>query len=172
MCVFLWFYDNISVSLLFHLFFVSSSGPPRFLHSSIFIGPLFITFGGCETDANDLDCFKNDLHIYNTLCDSWEPFSFPGLPGNSSRYGHSSVVDGSDGSLLVFGGYLGSLHHDLLKLQLGNCSQYENEFECVNSTGLCAWSRNGTGECVSVRSGVGGDLVYQCEVGKSCDLSL
>lgn len=120
-------------------------------------------------DADERDCFKNDLHVYNTLCDSWEEAIFPGLPGNSSRYGHNSVVDPVDGSLLVFGGYLGALHHDVLKLELGNCSRYGNEVDCVNNSGLCVWTSR-TGECVRVGPAVEEGVVYNCAVGRLlCD---
>ena len=126
-----------------------------------------MTFGGCETDADERDCFRNDTHAYNILCDSWEKLVLPGLPGNSSRYGHSSVIDPTDGSLLVFGGFLGTFHHDLLRLNAGNCSMFESEVDCVNGSGLCAWSEAG-GRCVGVESTlVGGNYTYQCQDGES-----
>lgn len=139
--------------------------PPRYFHSSVLIGPLLITFGGCEgADLNEANCFRNDTHVYNILCGTWEELSLPGLPANSSRYGHSSVVDGSDGSLLVYGGYLGTFHHDLLRLNAGDCGQFGTESLCLNGSSLCAWTA-GTGECVRVGSMSGG-LTYQCPVGE------
>ncbi len=112
------------------------------------------------------DCFRNDTHVFNTLCGSWAELSLPGLPGNSSRYGHSSVVDGSDGSLLVYGGFLGTFHHDLLRLVAGDCGQFSTEGACVNGSGLCAWSNSGAGGCVRVGSVGVGDLTYQCSIGE------
>ncbi len=129
------------------------------------IGPLLVTFGGCEADDVNADCFTNATHIFNTLCGTWAELSLPGLPGNSSRYGHSSVMDTSDGSLLVYGGFLGTFHHDLLRLVVGDCSQFVTEGSCVNGSGLCAWS--GAGECVSVGTiSAGSNLTYQCQVGE------
>ena len=149
----------------------SRRAPQRYLHSSVLIGPLLVTFGGCEVDDLNADCFTNTTHVFNTLCDTWTELSLAGLPGNSSRYGHSSVVDSSDGSLLVYGGFLGTFHHDLLRLVVGDCSQFVTEDACVNGSGLCAWS--GVGECVSVGSiSAGSNSTYRCQVGEWLSVSI
>ena len=131
-----------------------------------------MTFGGCEGHgANPRDCFTSDLHIYNTLCNSWEVVEFPGLPTNSSRYGHSTVLQPDNTTMLVYGGFLGTFHHDMLRLDVGNCSQYLGEEDCLNGSQLCVWS-SAEGQCIMagvLENGRVRDLSYQCEIGEPCD---
>lgn len=45
---------------------------------------------------------------------------FPGLSLNSSRIGHTAVGKPSGGGgIIIFGGFLGQLHHDTLHLVPG-----------------------------------------------------
>ena len=44
---------------------------------------------------------------------------YPGLPGSARRYGHSSVFDSSNSSVLVFGGFNGLILGDMFKLVIG-----------------------------------------------------
>ena len=111
------------------------------------MGPLLLSYGGCQGHGEEIDCFSSDLLAYNPLCDTWEKVKLPGLPPNASRYGHSSLIDPNDGSVLIFGGFIGTLRDDMLRLVMGNCSRWSDEMECVNKSSLCAWSE---GECMSV----------------------
>lgn len=150
-----------------------SSPSPRYLHSSVLVGPLLVTFGGCEGDVKDnvmppQECFSSDIQIYNTLCDdrdSWEVVEYPGLPSNSSRYGHSSILEPDNVTMLIYGGFLGTFHSDMLRLNV-NCSLYNSQEECVNGSALCAWSV-GRGQCVIVGElEPSSDLIYRCDVGE------
>lgn len=138
--------NNIPKDLLF----LSCSASVRYLHSSFLLGPLLVSFAGCQGHASDVDCFSRDLLLYNTLCDTWEEVELPGLQANASRYGHSSLLDPRDGSAIVFGGFVGTLRSDILRLVAGNCSQWREMADCVNASSmLCAW-RSGEDLCVSV----------------------
>lgn len=107
-----------------------------------------MSFAGCQGHGSDLDCFSRDLLLYNTLCDTWEKIELPGLPANASRYGHTSLLDPRDGSAVVFGGFAGTLHSDILRLVAGNCSQWKEMADCVGMPSrLCAWQN---GLCVYV----------------------
>lgn len=62
----------------------------------------------------------NDYFLLYSGCDKWVLGSkFIGLPGSGHRYGHSALLDPTDDSLLVFAGFTGDLHHDLLRLDPG-----------------------------------------------------
>jgi len=101
---------------------LTASGSPRYLHSATLFGSLMLVYGGCDHSQSDGiigDCFSKDLLLYNTVCDKWQEVEYLGLPGNAGRYGHSALLDPMDSSLLVFGGYQGTLFHDLLRLNIG-----------------------------------------------------
>lgn len=132
----------------------SFSDSDLYLHSSFLLGPLLVSFAGCQGHGHgrDLDCFSRDLLLYNTLCDTWDTVELPGLPVNASRYGHTSLLAPRGGSALVFGGFVGTLRSDVLRLMMENCSQWTEEADCVNtSSQLCAW-RGTEGLCVSVET--------------------
>lgn len=149
------------------------SPSPRYLHSATLLGDLLLTFGGSTTTTNQLDdCYSSDLLLYNIACGEWQQMDYPGLPGSSSRYGHSALLDPTDPSLLVFGGFFGLLHGDLLRLDPGNCSSYPTRDECLNGSQLCAWILGG--RCVLSGVEGEGELSYQCEADlclshRSCD---
>lgn len=132
-------------------FVLPFSGSGRYLHSSVLLGPLLVSFAGCKGDGSEQDCFSHDLLLYNTLCETWETVEVPGLPANASRYGSASLVDPQDGgSVVVFGGFVGTIRSDMLRLVVGDCGQWGEESDCVNASGLlCAW-RRGEGVCVSM----------------------
>ena len=65
-----------------------------------------------------LSRFPLQLFFLNLVCDSWTFVDARGLYGNSSRFGHSAVVDPS-GMMAVFGGFIGRAHHDLLLFDSG-----------------------------------------------------
>lgn len=129
-------------------------------------GPLLLIFGGCQGSGQN-DCYTSEVTVYNTLCDSWEVVEYPGLPGNSSRYSHSAVLHQSSTSLLVFGGFFGNLHHDMLQLYLGNCSIHLSKNDCLHQTVFCAWSSAGQGRCLSVVEAMTETeaLAYSCDIG-------
>ncbi len=74
------------------------------------------------------------------------------------------MVDSSNGSMVVYGGYLGTFHHDILRLEAGDCGQFNSEGDCVNGSSLCAWN-SGLGKCVRVWLLEEG-LTYSCPVGE------
>jgi hypothetical protein len=130
----------------------SCSSSAVFLHSTFMLGPLLVTFAGCQGHASDQDCFSRDLLLYNTLCDTWDMVELPGLPANASRYGHTLLDPQGTGSAVVFGGFAGTLHSDILRLVVGNCSQWTEFADCVNASSmLCAWNSEER-VCVSVGS--------------------
>lgn len=145
----------------------------RYLHSSFLLGPLLLSFGGCQGHASNRDCFSHDLLVYNTVCNSWETVELPGLPTNASRYGHTSLVEPRPQgqrawSVTVFGGFVGTTRLDMLRLLGGNCSQWVDEEECVNASGLlCAW-RRGEELCVSVTEvmWMEKNVSFSCAVGE------
>ena len=105
-----------------------------------------MSFAGCEGASQE--CFSRDLLLYNTLCDTWDQVELPGLPANASRYSHTSLLDPQDGSAVVFGGFVGTLRSDVLRLVAGNCSQWTEMADCLNAFSmLCAW-RNAEEICV------------------------
>ena len=110
-----------------------------------------MSFAGCKGDGSRQDCFSHDLLLYNTLCRTWQTVEVPGLPANASRYGSASLVDPRDGgSVVVFGGFVGTIRSDMLRLVAGDCGQWGEESDCVNASGLmCAWRRE-EAVCVSV----------------------
>ena len=152
--------------MLFILIF-SPSGSYHYLHSITLIGPLLIVFGGCQSSVRD-DCYRNEMTVYNTLCDSWSTVEYSGLPMNSSRYSHSAILHQSSSSLLVFGGFFGNLHHDMLQLHLGNCSVHLTKSDCLLQSVFCAWSNTEDGRCVSVlEADSNDDIAHGCETGMS-----
>ena len=146
----------------FSLHFPSSCSDNRYLHSTTFLGPLLLSFGGCQDKQ---DCFSSDLLVYHTLCGTWQKLDTPGLPANASRFAHSSVLDPVDGSLLVFGGFVGTLRADMLRLVSSNCSRWINQEDCLRIAGpLCAW-RKQEGKCVAISKADGEDVTYSCPIG-------
>ncbi len=140
----------------------------RYLHSMVHLGPLLVSFGGCQGHNSKRDCFSNDLLLYNTLCNVWEEVELPGLPANASRYGHTSLVDPRGSEMVVFGGFIGTLRSDMLRLVMGDCDLLATEEDCVNgSASLCVWRRT-EGACVAVGEVRADetDIVYNCVAGE------
>lgn len=143
----------------------------RYLHSSVLLGPVLLSFAGCQGHDAARDCFSSDLLLYNTLCSTWDTLQLPGLPANASRFGHTSVVDSRPqgaGGVVVFGGFVGTTRGDMLRLELLGCGRFESEEECVNGSALCAW-RGDQGDCVSVLEVgqvAGVNLSFSCPVGE------
>lgn len=125
------------------------------------MGPSLLSFGGCR---NTQDCFSSDLELYNIQCNTWETLQVPGLMGNDSRLKHSATWDSADQSLLVFGGYVGTLRGDALRLIHGNCSRWGNLEECEESAGpLCAWVGDEmAGSCVPIGAATITNSYYLC----------
>ena len=129
------------------------------------VGPLLIVFGGCQ-GTTDGDCYTNEMTVYNTRCDSWNTVMYPGLPMNSSRHAHSATLHQDSNSLLIFGGFLGNVHHDMLQLYLGNCSVHLSRSDCLQESAFCAWSNAERGRCVSVMEAESVDITsYNCDIG-------
>lgn len=163
--------DNITIIyyycfFLFNFFFCHFSGSRHYLHTINLLGPLLVVFGGCQGSTPMSDCYTNELTVYNTLCDTWKVVEYPGLPINSSRYSHSTILHQNNNSLLVFGGFLGSLHHDMLQLHLANCSIHQAKNECLHQSAFCAWSTGQQERCVSVVEADNFEIPgYSCAIG-------
>ena len=69
--------------------------------------------------------------------------------------------------MLVFGGFVGAVRQDMLRLVPGDCSRWREEGDCINmSSWMCAWRE---GVCVSlldVRRDDANSSSYSCAVGK------
>ena len=95
---------------------------------------------------------------------------FPGLSLNSSRIGHTTVGAPTGGGLIMFGGFLGQLHHDTVHLvpgmclllcefachfslcsTSGNCSRLSAAQCTGNASPFCGWS-NSSSQCVPLHS--------------------
>lgn len=132
-------------------------------------GPLLLVFGGCQ--GNGKACYTSEMTIYNTLCDTWKVVEYHGLPVNSSRYGHSAISHQSSNSLLIFGGFFGTLHHDMLQLHIPNCSIHQTKHDCLHLGDFCAWSGGEQGHCVSVVEADGGEATsHGCDNSRLCKL--
>ena len=57
----------------------------------------------------------------HTVCNEWQKVTYLGLPGNAGRYGHSALLDPTNNSTLMFGGFRGTLLSDLLRFNIGMC---------------------------------------------------
>jgi hypothetical protein len=147
-----------------HFVFYLTSGSSHYLHSIVLFGPLLIVFGGCQGSTKG-DCYTNEMTVYNTRCDSWKTIEYPGLPVNSTRYAHSATLHQESNSLLIFGGFFGNLHHDMLQLYFGNCSVLLSKNDCLESA-FCVWSSAERGSCVSVMEAESIDSTsYNCDLG-------
>ncbi len=137
------------------------SGSTRYLHTLSLLGPSLLSFGGCRDTQ---DCFSSDLELYNVQCNTWETLKVPGLMSNDSRLKHSATWDSVDRSLLVFGGYVGTLRGDMLRLVHGNCSRWNSLEECEETAGpLCAWEgEEMTGSCVPIGAATITNSYYFC----------
>lgn len=132
----------------------------------VLFGPLLLVFGGCQGSGSDGDCYTNSLTVYNTHCDSWEVVRYPGLPLNSSRYSHVANLHEDSNSLLIFGGFIGGLHHDMLQLHFKNCSIYSSQNVCLQNSAFCAWFGGDQGRCVSVNEIKGAEnTTFGCAAG-------
>ena len=120
------------------------SGSQRYLHTLTQMGHLLLSFAGCQ---NNRDCFSSHLDAYDTRCNTWQRLDLPGLLANDSRFKHSAVLVG--GSLLVGGGYVGTLRGDVLRLTPGNCSRWRSLADCEKVGPLCIWEESSSGDsCV------------------------
>ena len=148
-----------------HFVFLLSSGSSHYLHSIVLFGPLLIVFGGCQGSTKG-DCYTNEMTVYNTRCDSWNTVKYPGLPVNSTRYAHSAILHQDNNSLLIFGGFFGNLHHDMLQLYFGNCSVHLSKSDCLAESAFCVWSNAERGSCMSVMEAESIDNTsYNCDIG-------
>ena len=156
--------DNIVQQQLTQCFFLTHSGSPHYLHTMSLFGPLLVVFGGCQGDEQS--CYTNEMTLYNTLCDTWKVVEYHGLPANSSRYGHTAISHQSSNSLLIFGGFFGVLHHDMLQLHIASCSIHQTKHDCLYLSDFCAWCGGEQGHCVPV-------VETDCEesASYSCDIS-
>ena len=85
-----------------------------------------------------------------------------GLALNGSRYGHTAVMTPAN-TMLVYGGYRGLMHHDLVELHLGGCGRYDDMESCINNSVLCGWKN---GVCMSYGLGNTDDVTLSCDVGE------
>ena len=144
-------------------YFCIHSGSRHYLHTMSLFGPLLLVFGGCQD--NGRSCYTSEMTIYNTLCDTWKIVEYHGLPMNSSRYGHSAILHQSSNLLLVFGGFFGALHHDMLQLRITNCSIHQSKYDCLHLNDFCVWSDAELGRCVSVVEADSGETAtYGCDI--------
>ena len=88
-----------------------------------------------HTHARTHTCAHTHTHTYthththihthatctHTVCNEWQKVNYPGLPGNAGRYGHSALLDPTNNSTFVFGGFQGTLLSDLLRFATGMC---------------------------------------------------
>eukprot|EP00731_Ephydatia_muelleri_P020317 Em0013g44a len=132
-----------------------------YLHSVVLIGDLLLAYGGCGDTSPT--CFQSTLHVYNIVCGQWMNdtlVKYPGLPGSARRYGHSSVLDSSNSSVLVFGGFNGLILGDMFKLVIGNCDMFKSVQDCGNGSVFCGWSAS-KNQCIStIEASV--DTSYNC----------
>ena len=148
----------------------------RYLHSSVLLGPLLLSFAGCQGHGDSQDCFSQDLLLYNTLCDAWFVVELPGLPANASRYAHTAVLDPrtSEGAMVVFGGFIGTTRGDMVRLEMGECESYVTEADCVNRSVLCVWMTEEE-RCESVlvlEQLPGSNVSFACPLGKYFQLEI
>ena len=100
------------------------------------------------------------------VCNTWQKLELPGLLANDSRTKHSTVLDPEDSSLLVFGGFVGTLRADMLRLSHGNCSQWGSSDDCGEEGGpLCVWEEEKE-RCVPVSQSTINNSTYSCALSK------
>jgi len=145
------------------------SGSRRYLHTLSQMGHLLLSFAGCQGNS---DCFSSHLDAYDTRCNTWQRLELPGILASDSRFKHSAVVAG--GSLLVGGGYLGTLRGDLLRLTSGNCSRWLSRADCEETEPLCMWEERDLGSsCVPLSLVSTTNFSMDCPVNESasCNVS-
>ena len=75
------------------------------------------------------------------------------------------MMDPLDGSLLVFGGFVGTLRSDMLRLVSGNCTHWGEKEDCLGMAGpLCVW-REDEGSCVGASEAGRTNVAYSCPIG-------
>ena len=98
-----------------------------------------------------------------TVCNEWSTYQFPGLPQDTGRFGHTSLLTNND--MLIYGGFQGVMFHELLLFQIVNCSMYMDEEECVNDT-FCGWIES-VALCTRLDLSLNiSDLVLECDFGE------
>lgn len=131
---------------------LASSGSVRYLHSAVWLGDLMLVFGGNTHNDTSISygakCYSPDFMAYDPVCNSWRYLDLKKLPPNAERYGHiaQAYTESSGRSyMLIFGGFTGVLHSDILIYEPGSCSVYTNQTSCVTSYPgrVCVWTDNG-----------------------------
>ena len=98
------------------------------------------------------------------MCNEWSTYQFPGLPQDTSRFGHTSLLTNNN-NMLIYGGFHGVMFHELLLFEIVNCSMYIDEEECVNDT-FCGWIES-VALCTRLDLSLNiSDLVLECDFGE------
>lgn len=137
----------------------------RAFHSSTIAGKYMIVFGGYSHRHNKEEiCYDNQMYFYHLECHVW--INQEALGANRTSYpkklgvfAHSAALRG-DNTLLIVGGYHGTVNNDFLAFTLPDmmvttknltlsekCFKYKSSAECIASP-ECGWcSSDATCHC-------------------------
>lgn len=128
----------------------------RAFHTATIAGQYLIIFGGYSHRHNKEEiCYDNQMYLYHLGCHAW--INQEALGANRSNYpkkqgvfAHSAVLRG-DNTLLIIGGYHGSVNNDFLAFTLPDmmipsknltesekCTEYKLSTECIANP-QCGW---------------------------------
>eukprot|EP00794_Sanderia_malayensis_P010746 gene10746-11897_t len=135
---------------------------PRSFHSAVIAGDYMVIYGGMLSALMSSVCHSNKLLYYNIKCNAWvyettlvqkSPASSLSKPPSQGRYAHVGVMRGSQ-TMLVVGGYSGTMHGDVLAYRLPrtvafvnqsgiieaghHCGLYDEKYACYNDP-ACGW---------------------------------
>lgn len=128
----------------------------RAFHTATIAGNYLIVFGGYSHRHNKEEiCYDNQMYLYHLGCHAWinqEVFGAnrTSYPKKQGVFAHAAVLRGSD-SLLIIGGYHGSVNNDFLAFTLPDimnptknltesekCTEYKSSTECIANP-QCGW---------------------------------
>lgn len=128
----------------------------RAFHSATIAGKYLIVFGGYSHRHNKEEiCYDNQMYFYHLDCHVWINQEALGAnrtsyPKRQGVFAHSAVLRG-DNTLLILGGYHGTINNDFLAFTLPDmmissknltdsekCSNYKSSVECIASP-ECGW---------------------------------
>lgn len=133
----------------------------RAFHTATIAGSYLIVFGGYSHRHNKEEiCYDNQMYLYHLGCHVWINQEALGTnrtiyPKRQGVFAHSAVLRGNN-TLLIIGGYHGSINNDFLAFTLPDmesevCAEYKSSTECIANPqcGWCSSDANCYGRTVS-----------------------
>eukprot|EP00038_Savillea_parva_P002233 m.112060 g.112060 ORF g.112060 m.112060 type:complete len:2775 (+) comp10770_c1_seq4:62-8386(+) len=137
--------------------------PPLAQHTATMLGDTMVVYGGNLHTNTVQTCYSSETYLYRIGCNQWSRLApLAGLTyvdGSAGRLGHQAVVNGTTNTVVVLGGFSGTLRADVLALSLDpstvcNVSSWEAGITTTTTANNASGSNSGSAATTSTSSTV------------------